>query len=113
LSLLACQSQNDEPQHQAAALVAAMQKRLAVFPGLQFNFSQVIQDNVEGAIPGVKGEIAIKIFGEDLKILQEKANQVTHILRSIEGATDQLRRAGRQRGVMVCGLASAKIFYFQ
>lgn len=69
-------------------LVAAMQKRLAVFPGLQFNFSQVIQDNVEEAISGVKGEIAIKIFGEDLKVLQEKANQITRILRSTEGATD-------------------------
>ncbi|HEY8097901.1 MAG TPA: efflux RND transporter permease subunit, partial [Methylobacter sp.] len=44
-------------------LVEDMQKRLAVFPGLQFNFSQVIQDNVEEAISGVKGEIAIKIFG--------------------------------------------------
>ena len=65
-----------------------MQKRLAVFPGLQFNFSQVIQDNVEEAISGVKGEIAIKIFGEDLKTLQNKANQITGILRSIEGATD-------------------------
>jgi heavy metal efflux system protein len=69
-------------------LVEAMARRLAVFPGLQFNFSQVIQDNVEEAISGVKGEIAIKIFGEDLKILQQKANQITGILRSIEGATD-------------------------
>ena len=69
-------------------LVEAMQKRLAVIPGLQFNFSQVIQDNVEEAISGVKGEIAIKIFGDDLKTLQEKANQITGILRSIEGATD-------------------------
>ena len=69
-------------------LVEAMQKRLAVFPGLQFNFSQVIQDNVEEAISGVKGEIVIKIFGEDLKVLQEKANQITRILRSMEGATD-------------------------
>ncbi|HET7060575.1 MAG TPA: CusA/CzcA family heavy metal efflux RND transporter [Nitrosospira sp.] len=69
-------------------LVGAMARRLAVFPGLQFNFSQVIQDNVEEAISGVKGEIAIKIFGDDLKILQQKANQITGILRSIEGATD-------------------------
>ena len=65
-----------------------MEQRLAIFPGLQFNFSQVIQDNVEEAISGVKGEIAIKVFGEDLKVLQEKANQITAILRSIEGATD-------------------------
>lgn len=69
-------------------LVEEMQQKLDVFPGLQFNFSQVIQDNVEEAISGVKGEIAVKIFGEDLKILQEKADQVTHILRSIRGATD-------------------------
>ncbi len=69
-------------------LVEAMQERLSVFPGLQFNFSQVIQDNVEEAISGVKGEIAIKIFGEDLNILQEKANQITHILRTTQGATD-------------------------
>lgn len=69
-------------------IVEEMQKRLSVFPGLKFNFSQVIQDNVEEAISGVKGEVAIKIFGDDLKILQEKANQITGILRSITGATD-------------------------
>ncbi len=69
-------------------LIEAMQKYLAVFPGLQFNFSQAIQDSVEEAISGVKGEIAIKIFGDDLKILQEKANQITGILATIEGATD-------------------------
>ena len=69
-------------------LITAMNTRLDSFPGLQFNFSQVIQDNVEEAISGVKGEIAIKIFGEDLKILQEKADQITHILKGIQGATD-------------------------
>jgi len=69
-------------------LVEAMQQKLSVFPGLQFNFSQVIQDNVEEAISGVKGEIAIKIFGDDLTVLQEKANQITHILRNTRGATD-------------------------
>jgi heavy metal efflux system protein len=69
-------------------MVLAMQKSLSAFPGIQFNFSQVIQDNVEEAISGVKGEIAIKIFGPDLKILQDKANRITHILHSIYGATD-------------------------
>ncbi len=90
-------------------LVAAMQKRLAVFPGLQFNFSQVIQDNVEEAISGVKGEIAIKIFGEDLKILQEKANQITHILRSIEGATDVAAEQQSGLAQMVIAIDRAKI----
>jgi cobalt-zinc-cadmium resistance protein CzcA len=69
-------------------LVTVMEKKLATFPGLQLNFSQIIQDNVEEAISGVKGEISIKIFGSNLDILQEKADQITGILRSIEGATD-------------------------
>ena len=69
-------------------LVQAMDKELAIFPGILTNFSQVIQDNVEEAISGVKGEIAIKIFGSDLKTLQDKADQVTRILSSIQGATD-------------------------
>jgi cobalt-zinc-cadmium resistance protein CzcA len=90
-------------------LVEAMQKRLAVFPGLQFNFSQVIQDNVEEAISGVKGEIAIKIFGEDLKVLQEKANQITRILRSIEGATDVAAEQQSGLAQMVIAIDRAKI----
>jgi cobalt-zinc-cadmium resistance protein CzcA len=69
-------------------LVQAMDKELSIFPGILTNFSQVIQDNVEEAISGVKGEIAIKIFGGDLLTLQDRADQVTHILASIRGATD-------------------------
>ena len=69
-------------------LVQAMDKQLARFPGILTNFSQVIQDNVEEAISGVKGEIAVKVFGADLAVLQTKANQITHIMASIKGATD-------------------------
>ena len=69
-------------------LVQAMDKELSIFPGILTNFSQVIQDNVEEAISGVKGEIAIKIFGSDLKTLQDSADQITHILASIKGSTD-------------------------
>ena len=69
-------------------LVQAMDKELSIFPGILTNFSQVIQDNVEEAISGVKGEIAIKIFGSDLQTLQNRADQITHILASIRGATD-------------------------
>jgi cobalt-zinc-cadmium resistance protein CzcA len=90
-------------------LVEAMQKRLEVYPGLQFNFSQVIQDNVEEAISGVKGEIAIKIFGEDLKVLQEKANQITRILRSIEGSTDVAAEQQSGLAQMVIAIDRAKI----
>ena len=69
-------------------LVLAIDKELSIFPGILTNFSQVIQDNVEEAISGVKGEIAVKIFGNDLKTLQEKADQITHILAATRGATD-------------------------
>ncbi len=70
------------------ALVADMEKKLAVIPGLPTNFSQVIQDNVEEALSGVKGEIAIKVFGPDLDILQDKAEQIASILRGIHGSRD-------------------------
>ncbi|MDR4518157.1 MAG: CusA/CzcA family heavy metal efflux RND transporter [Nitrosomonas sp.] len=90
-------------------LIMAMQKRLDVFPGLQFNFSQAIQDNVEEAISGVKGEIAIKIFGDDLKVLQEKANQVTAILGTIEGATDIAAEQQSGLAQMVIAIDRARI----
>lgn len=70
------------------ALVADMEKKLAVLPGLPTNFSQVIQDNVEEALSGVKGEIAVKVFGPDLDILQDKAEQIASILRGIQGSRD-------------------------
>ncbi|HAZ42678.1 MAG TPA: CusA/CzcA family heavy metal efflux RND transporter [Methylococcaceae bacterium] len=69
-------------------LIQELNQKLSIFPGVQLNFSQVIQDNVEEAISGVKGEIAVKIFGDDLKTLQEKADQVVHILKSTRGSTD-------------------------
>jgi cobalt-zinc-cadmium resistance protein CzcA len=70
------------------ALVEDMTRKLRAIPGLPTNFSQVIQDNVEEALSGVKGEIAIKVFGSDLDILQDKAEQVASILRKIQGSRD-------------------------
>lgn len=69
-------------------LIEAMDKTLVRFPGIQTNFSQAIQDNVEEAISGVKGEIAIKVFGDDLKILQRTGDQITKILAGIRGSID-------------------------
>lgn len=70
------------------ALINDMSEKIHKIPGIPTNFSQVIQDNVEEALSGVKGEIAIKIFGSDLGILEEKANQVVNVLNSVQGATD-------------------------
>ncbi len=69
-------------------LVHNMSEGLNAMPGVPTNFSQVIQDNVEESLSGVKGEIAVKIFGPDLNILQEKANHVAGILAGIPGAIE-------------------------
>lgn len=69
-------------------LVRNMSDGLNAMPGVPTNFSQVIQDNVEESLSGVKGEIAVKIFGPDLSILQEKANHVAGILSGIQGAIE-------------------------
>ncbi|MCH9741847.1 MAG: CusA/CzcA family heavy metal efflux RND transporter [Proteobacteria bacterium] len=70
------------------ALIADMKHALSVIPGAQTNFSQVIQDNVEEAISGSKGEIVVKLYGLDLFAMQEKADQIVHILSGIQGAVD-------------------------
>ena len=54
-------------------LVEEIEARLKTIPGVIFNFSQVIQDNVEEAMSGVKGENSIKLFGTDLKMMESKA----------------------------------------
>jgi cobalt-zinc-cadmium resistance protein CzcA len=69
-------------------LIADMTKKIHAIPGVPTNFSQVIQDNVEEALSGVKGEISVKIFGPDLDILEDKSTQVADIISNIRGATD-------------------------
>src|SRR5512142_473328 len=69
-------------------LIADMTKQIRTIPGVPTNFSQVIEDNVEEALSGVKGEIAVKIFGPDLEILEDKSTQVANILTGIRGSAD-------------------------
>ena len=70
------------------ALIAHMQEKLNRFPGVDFNFSQPITDNVEEAASGVKGSIAVKIYGPDLKTLEANARQVFGILKNVAGIGD-------------------------
>ncbi len=70
------------------ALVADMAARIHATPGLPTNFSQVIQDNVEEALSGAKGEIVVKVFGQDLAILENVASRTVEVLTAIRGATD-------------------------
>ncbi len=70
------------------ALIADMAKKIRAMPGVPTNFSQVIEDNVEESLSGVKGEIAVKIYGPDLEVLEEKGEQVAQILAAIQGSAD-------------------------
>lgn len=69
-------------------LVEKMQEKLAIFPGVNFGFSQPIMDNVEEAVSGVKGSIAVKIYGPDQLILEEKAGEVRDQLATVQGIED-------------------------
>jgi heavy metal efflux system protein len=69
-------------------LIAAMDRELEKTPGVIWNFSQPISDNVEEAVSGVKGELAVKIYGDDLKTLEEKGNQIVSIMGKIQGVRD-------------------------
>ena len=69
-------------------LIAAMDKELSQYPGVDWNFSQPISDNVEEAVSGVKGELAVKLFGSDLKTLEAKANQIQDTMANIPGVAD-------------------------
>ena len=69
-------------------LVAEIEERLKTIPGVIFNFSQVIQDNVEEAMSGVKGENSIKLFGADLKTMETLAGQIEKQMHQIHGVKD-------------------------
>jgi heavy metal efflux system protein len=69
-------------------LIGAMDRELSRIPGVLWNFSQPIEDNMEEAVSGVKGELAIKMYGEDLKVLEEKGDEVVEVMRRIEGIED-------------------------
>src|SRR6266446_3261553 len=69
-------------------LVAAMDLELNKFPGVNWNFSQPISDNVEESVSGVKGELAVKLFGTDLKVLEAKANEIQDVMIKVRGVAD-------------------------
>jgi cobalt-zinc-cadmium resistance protein CzcA len=69
-------------------LIAAMSRELAKIPGVIWNFSQPIADNMEEAVSGVKGELATKIYGDDLRVLEEKADQIAGVMSKVPGIED-------------------------
>jgi cobalt-zinc-cadmium resistance protein CzcA len=69
-------------------LIAAMDKELEKFPGVIWNFSQPISDNMEEAVSGVKGELAVKLYGDDLKTLEKKAQEIADLMNTVKGVQD-------------------------
>jgi cobalt-zinc-cadmium resistance protein CzcA len=69
-------------------LIAAMNRELNKIPGVVWGFSQPIEDNMEEAVSGVKGELATKVYGDDLPVLEEKADQIVNVMREINGIED-------------------------
>jgi cobalt-zinc-cadmium resistance protein CzcA len=70
------------------AVIAAMDRELEKIPGVIWNFSQPIADNMEEAVSGVKGQLATKIYGDDLKFLEDKADEIVNVMRGIAGIED-------------------------
>ena len=69
-------------------LIAAMQRELDKIPGVVWGFSQPIEDNMEEAVSGVKGALATKIYGDDLRVLEAKSDEVVSIMSKINGIED-------------------------
>ena len=79
--------------HDREGLVDAMQRKVSDLPGVGFLFSQVIEDNVNEAVSGIKGELGIKLFGEDPTKLEELADHIVKVIQDVPGAAD----VGRER----------------
>jgi cobalt-zinc-cadmium resistance protein CzcA len=69
-------------------LIAAMDKQLQRFPGVIWNYSQPISDNMEEAVSGVKGELAVKLYGDDLRTLESKAEEIQGQMAKVRGIAD-------------------------
>jgi cobalt-zinc-cadmium resistance protein CzcA len=69
-------------------LIAAMNREVSKLPGGFWNFSQPIEDNVDETISGVKGGLAVKLYGDDLKTLEEKGEEITAVMATVPGVED-------------------------
>lgn len=69
-------------------IIEQMRQKLARFHGVTFGFSQPISDNVEEAVSGVKGSMAIKIIGQDLNVLDKEATRVLNVMKKVRGVED-------------------------
>jgi cobalt-zinc-cadmium resistance protein CzcA len=75
-------------QEDKEELIAAMDNELEKIPGVLWNFSQPIADNMEEAVSGVKGQLAVKIYGDDLKVLEQTGDAMVATMRTVKGIED-------------------------
>jgi cobalt-zinc-cadmium resistance protein CzcA len=71
-----------------ADLINAIRKKISVVPGVQFNFTQPIQNSFDELLSGVKTQLAIKLFGEDLTVLRQKAEEIKEAIEDVPGLVD-------------------------
>jgi len=71
--------------HNKEELIAAIDKKLSAFPGIVFNYTQPAEDAVDEALTGLKSSLAVKIYGDDLNVLQDKAVQIKNTLTQVPG----------------------------
>jgi cobalt-zinc-cadmium resistance protein CzcA len=76
------------PYHTKEELTQDIQKRLQAFPGIIFNYTQPAEDAVDEALTGLKSSLAVKIYGEDLNVLQDRALKIKNVLSKVPGFTD-------------------------
>jgi cobalt-zinc-cadmium resistance protein CzcA len=69
-------------------LIEALSNKLSSFPGVQLNFTQPIQNAFDELLSGIKAQVAIKLFGENLTLLRDKANEIRNSIDNIEGLVD-------------------------
>ena len=82
-------------------LVEAMRSTLEQRPGVSYNFSQPIKDRVEESISGIRGQVVVKIYGEDLTLMQTKLEQIDTILTNVRGSRDvEVYRAGKAQHIV-------------
>jgi len=71
-----------------AALIESLQKKLEAYPGIIFNYTQPAEDAVDEALTGLKSALAVKIYGQDLQVLEDKALAIKRVLSQVPGFTE-------------------------
>jgi len=82
------QSWGQDGIHNKEELIASVNRRLTAYPGIVFNYTQPAEDAVDEALTGLKSALAVKVYGPDLNVLEDKALQIKNVLGQVRGFTD-------------------------